>query len=151
MKNKKYNVNDFRLWKNDGRKWYFYSTVFSLENKQSLSYQNALRLIDKGWIPYQANQHPETGYPLKLEGSYEELENIINQDTNLILAGKFASEFINRTPEEKKKKQEILHQDDVKFLEDVEKKALAIAIERFKKGLSVPPHLAAKVIQEVLG
>lgn len=149
MRTKKYSVNDFRLWKNDG-KWYFYSTVFSLENKQSLSYQNALRLIDRGWIPYQASQHPETGYPLKLEGSYEELENIINQDTNLILAGKFASEFINRTPEEKKKKQE-LHQDDVSFLEDVEKKALAIAIERFKKGLSVPPHLAAKVIKEVLG
>ena len=149
MKTKKYAVNDFRLWKNDGKKWVFYSTIFSLDDKTSLSYQNALRLVDRGWIPYQANQHPDTGYPLKLEGDYQELQQLINQDNNLILAGKFASEFINRQPKDKEKDQ--LFVDDTDFLLMVEKKAFDLAVERFNKGLSVPPHLASKVIREVLG
>ncbi|AND75568.1 hypothetical protein [Nostoc phage N1] len=142
---KKYSTTAFKLWKkNDKGKWIFYNAVFDYADITDLNYQSACRLIKKsGWIPYAIAAIPEKHQPIQLPSSdYQALESHLKEiDPVSQIVGDAVKKFLNKP---KVKKTET---------PGINKKAYDLALERaiqaYKHGEWVSPHLLPKVISMV--
>lgn len=146
---KKFSPNAFKLWKHDGKKWYTYNAVFDSGEKDSLQYLRACRMVDKGWIPFAIAAKPDRHQPLELEMvDTGKLDSILTElDPLGKQAGEAIKEFMN-SPRKHVEPPESLNPIVEKKVYDL---ALEKAIQAYKNGSWVSPHLLPKVINHVYG
>lgn len=126
----------FTLYKKENDKWVQYSggEVYTVDLK-SLRYQQALRLVSRGWIAYRMKNIPGIHPPLVLEGSYDELEKLIKESDPITEAvGKSMKEFVNKQERAKMARQTI--SKDL-----IHERALKQALIDYQANRYVLPHL----------
>lgn len=154
-------ISEFVLWKrNESGKWNKYNGIFP-NTPASIAYQRAIRLIRNGWIPYAKKDKPGIHTPLQINADTadtSELENLINSDTVSIEAGKAFSEFYHDySQRETAKRQAAIKakletiQGAIEFepdlLSEIKQRAIRQAVEAYKAGKPIPPHLVNEVIR----
>ncbi|QLF85067.1 hypothetical protein [Nostoc phage YongM] len=141
---KKHSLTSFRLWKkNDSGKWIHYNSIFDYADKSSLEYMSACKLIQRGWTPYAIAGKPGITTPLNLElvDTRTLDEYLKEKDPMSFVAGECIKEFLNKPS---RKYIEVSSPPESKIVADL---ALQKAIEDYKNGKYVLPHLLKKVLE----
>ncbi|AND75663.1 hypothetical protein [Nostoc phage A1] len=139
---KKYSLTSFKLWKNINGKWCFYNAIFDHSDKSSLSYMSACKLINRGWTPYPIAGKPGITSPLNLElVDTKPLDEYLKEkDPVSFVAGECIKEFLNKPV---RKYTDVFTPEST----NVADLALQKAIEDYKNGKYVLPHLLKKVLE----
>ncbi|QVQ57106.1 hypothetical protein ELBI_101 [Anabaena phage Elbi] len=151
MKNskKKYSLTSFRLWKqSENGKWHSYNAVFDYADKDSLGYMSACRLMSRGWTPYAIAAKPGMTFkPLELElVDTSPLDDYLREkDPVSYIAGQCIREYLQK-PRSNENQMISVNTPESKKASDL---ALEKAIQDYKAGKYVLPHLLKKVLENV--
>lgn len=148
-----------RLWKKNENKWVFYSRVYFIPldyTPASEEIQIIARMVQRGWIPYNADYKKISDTTLPVKYNWQEIditkyeEKLKQLDPISNNCGKaftrFANDYANK-PRQKKDK----HADDTVFIIPEEFKIIAAttalekAVRDYKAGKFVPEFLLQDV------